>query len=1204
MEESAMPSLSRSLLLVFCALVSLWLAAVPLPARGAVTLDGTLGPAGSLRGPDYDIRADLGRQLGGNLFHSFGEFNLLAGESATFSGPDSVENIIARVTGGHESVIDGLLRSTIPGANLFFLNPAGVMFGPQASLDLQGSFHLSTADYLGLGAHGRFGALHPEASELTADPPAAFGFLSDNPAGISLNSSGSLEAANGLTVRGGQTISVVGGAIEIGASALPSADGSLMATRIMAPGGRINLVSVASPGELPLDTMETSGFSRLGDVTMVGHAWQGAPSQLDASSPGGGEIFIRAGQFVLDGSRLLANTLGTGDGQGIDIGVQGLELNGGSSISAHTVGPGRGGPINIRAAETVSIVDDGGIYASVFASGDGGSIAIQTSELALGDSAAISAIVDPGASGKGGGIAICAADTVSIAGGSGIYASTKGSGAGGSILIDTAALSLADYGSIEAKVIGEQGRGNGGSITLRAKDLSIADTAYITTAVEAEAGGKGGDISIQNADTVTIAGMGGIYATTQGAGDGGSIRLDSATLSLADYGTIEARAGGSGNGGSITIHAQDLAIVDSALISASLDDGTSGHGGDVAIDGADTVTISGEGGIYASAFGSGYGGSIRVDAAALSLTDYGSIETSVGGSGTGKGGSIAIRTKELTLSDTAYLSASVEDGAAGHGGDITIQGADTVGISGEGGIYASTYGSGDGGSIRLDTAALSLVDDASIEASAGEESSGNGGSITVQTGALTLADTAYMIASVDSGATGHGGDIAIRAADRVDISGEAMINASTFGSGNGGSILVDTAAMTLVDSASIRANAAETASGNGGSITVQSTDLNVADSAYIAASVNPEASGHGGDITLLAADRISLTGNGGIYASTFGKGDGGSILMESTALSLAGHGSIEARAGGTGSGHGGSIMVRTKDLTLADTAYISASVDPEASGNGGDITIHGAGAVGISGKAGVYASTYGTGDGGSLLLVAKTLSLSDYGALEVGTTDQSSGQGGNLGLSVSRLVMNGGTLSADSAGSGRAGDVTIWAADGLELRNATIATSALAADGGNIGVQAGRMLHLDHSAITTSVQGGDGNGGNITIDPRFVILDHSRVIANAWGGHGGNIGITAGTFIQDPPSVITASSKLGIDGVITVDSPTNDVAGALAILPESFLGEVNLASNACAARTMADSSSLVLEGASEVLPGEGPVPTRDSQAATPTDRKK
>src|SRR6056297_1872984 len=97
-------------------------------ACAQVVTDGIMGPAASLSGPDYAVSSDLGTQIGANLFHSFETFDINTAESATFSGPDSIQNIISRVTGGNASFIDGVLRSGINGVDFFFLNPAGVMF--------------------------------------------------------------------------------------------------------------------------------------------------------------------------------------------------------------------------------------------------------------------------------------------------------------------------------------------------------------------------------------------------------------------------------------------------------------------------------------------------------------------------------------------------------------------------------------------------------------------------------------------------------------------------------------------------------------------------------------------------------------------------------------------------------------------------------------------------------------------------------------------------------------------------------------------------------------------------------------------------------------------------------------------------------------------------------------------------------------------
>ncbi|CAK0768246.1 exported hypothetical protein [Gammaproteobacteria bacterium] len=191
-------------------------------AQAQITLDGTLGRAGPLPGPNYAITPDLGRQVGGNLFHSFGQFSIHTGESATFSGPSSVSNILSRVTGGEVSQIDGTLRSTIPGAALYLVNPAGVMFGEHATLDVPGSVHITTADYLRLGNGGRFDARNPSNSLLTVMPVEAYGFLGDAPGKIGV--SGAF-----LRVPEGQTLSLIGGDI------------NLTNATLWAPAGRINL---------------------------------------------------------------------------------------------------------------------------------------------------------------------------------------------------------------------------------------------------------------------------------------------------------------------------------------------------------------------------------------------------------------------------------------------------------------------------------------------------------------------------------------------------------------------------------------------------------------------------------------------------------------------------------------------------------------------------------------------------------------------------------------------------------------------------------------------------------------------------------------------------------------------------------------------------------------------------------------------------
>ena len=209
--------------------------------RPDITPDGTMGSVADLTGQDYSITG--GTRLGGNLFHSFSVFDIHTGESATFNGPAAINNIISRVTGGSISTIDGMLGSSIAGANLYLLNPAGVLFGPNATLNVDGSFHVSTANYLVLGSDGRFDASNPGNTVLTTAPPSAFGYI-DAAEPITLNGSF-------LEVPDGETLSAIGGDIEI-------TDASLYAS-----GGQVNVVSAGSAGEVQMTDAgpDTSGFA-------------------------------------------------------------------------------------------------------------------------------------------------------------------------------------------------------------------------------------------------------------------------------------------------------------------------------------------------------------------------------------------------------------------------------------------------------------------------------------------------------------------------------------------------------------------------------------------------------------------------------------------------------------------------------------------------------------------------------------------------------------------------------------------------------------------------------------------------------------------------------------------------------------------------------------------------------------------------------
>jgi filamentous hemagglutinin family protein len=325
-----------------------------LSTNAEVTLDGTLGRGGALKGPNYLIGADLGRHKGGNLFHSFQYFNLNRFESATFSGPNSVSNIISRGTGGNPSNIDGLIRSTIPNADMYFLNPYGIMFGENARLDVQGGFHASTADYLRLGNGGRFDARYPNESLLTIASIESFGFLNSQVAPISIQGHGEVSQdwenkSTGLSVREGKTLSLIGGEISIKngtffRTVTVDDDGTediemTYLNSLHAPGGRTNLVAVASSGEIKQgkDFIDVSSFTQLANISIT------EQSLLEISGEGAGHLFIRGQDIIFQDSQIIAKSFGDRDNGIINLHSNGSILfQDGSQLDTKTTGKGQG----------------------------------------------------------------------------------------------------------------------------------------------------------------------------------------------------------------------------------------------------------------------------------------------------------------------------------------------------------------------------------------------------------------------------------------------------------------------------------------------------------------------------------------------------------------------------------------------------------------------------------------------------------------------------------------------------------------------------------------------------------------------------------------------------------------------------------------------------------------------------------------------
>ena len=240
--------------------------------------DKTLGTESSVVTPNLEVkngvrgdRIDGGAVRGTNLFHSFQEFNVNEGRGAYFANPAGIENILSRVTGGNVSQILGTL-GVAGNANLFLINPNGVIFGSNARLDVEGSFLATTANAVRLGNTRFFSASDPQMSNLLTIQPSALFFTAQTWGIVN-------RSQVGLQVRDGQTLALVGGNV------------ALEGGNLTVLGGRIELGGLLGSGIVELNNDGSLSFPNgveRGDVLLTNEAL------VDVSASGGGFIAIKA----------------------------------------------------------------------------------------------------------------------------------------------------------------------------------------------------------------------------------------------------------------------------------------------------------------------------------------------------------------------------------------------------------------------------------------------------------------------------------------------------------------------------------------------------------------------------------------------------------------------------------------------------------------------------------------------------------------------------------------------------------------------------------------------------------------------------------------------------------------------------------------------------------------------------------------------
>ena len=534
--------------------------------------DGTLGTQTIPSGPNA-LEVVGGASAGNNLFHSFDEFSIPTGAEVFFNNPLSIDNIFTRVTGTSISNIDGTLR-TAGTANFFLINPNGILFGPNATLDVGGSFLATTAGSIRF-TDGVVFSTDPSQSGplLTISTPLGLQFGSSAAAIVNQSRAGEPDTFGvppGLQVGAGNTLALVGGEVR------------LESGRINVPAGQVEIGSVAAGNEVALALGDRSiqltydGVAGFQDILFSQGAGIDVGDQgMLPAVPQAGAIRLRGENVFLTGaSGLFANASSSFDGGSINVVARRVLLTEGSGFGAGTLGTGAGGAIEIEATDSVEIQGVGTSNPSVLSTsaqqtdgagtGPGGNITIRTGRLLLQEGGSIVASTIGNA--IGGTVTIEANELVEVSGSDAI--SNPATGA----TIDFAS-SIAASSGIEGFLGSFPITGDGGNVNITAPVVSVRDGGGISVGSFGQ--GDAGNVIVQ-ADRIELDAGGTITGNTT-FGEGGNLILEAVERIVLENGSsIATNAGGDGDGGNITFRTSVLAGTGNSDITSNALQGAGG----------------------------------------------------------------------------------------------------------------------------------------------------------------------------------------------------------------------------------------------------------------------------------------------------------------------------------------------------------------------------------------------------------------------------------------------------------------------------------------------------------------------------------------------------------------------------------------------------------------------------------------------------
>ncbi|WP_166482436.1 filamentous hemagglutinin N-terminal domain-containing protein [Scytonema sp. UIC 10036] len=1317
---------------------------LPNSANAQINSDGSLSTQVDTSN-NINFVINQGNRVGENLFHSFREFSIPTNGSAVFQNDLDIRNIFNRVTGGSLSTIDGLIQ-TQGNANFFLINPAGILFGQNARLEIGGSFFATTANSILFDDGIEFSATNLQTPLLTVNMPLGLR-LRDNPKSIT-NQSVNFDSNGipvGLQVKPGKTLALVGGDVNFntGIISAPGArvelgglaetgtiglnnDGSLLFPKdvVRANVSLINLssVNVLGGGEGSI-AVNARNFDLLRGSTVFAGIASGQRTQSDRS----GDIVINATDKVkiAGEANLLSNInntvglLSLGNAGDVIINAGSLEGVGSFAIGSATFGEGDAGKVSITTKDKISLEGlqntSSGIVSAVspFAIGNADDIVINTRSLFLSNFTLLG--TSTLGQGNAGNIRINASEIVSVKSNSVMQAVTGSSGNAGKIVIEApnadvsldglgTGVSTAVSGKIEVSGIEFVGTGQGGDVSIQARNLFVTNGARIITSTSGQAVPNNelpnaGNITLNVAGSVNLTRGSQLRSDTDGQGNAGMINVSTGTLSLTEGSQLLSSTFREKNAGNVIINATGNVSFDgvntifgseipNSGVFSNVESGATGDGGDINIkagalsitNGAQVQTVvrRGFGNVLPGRGNSGkvtiaVDGTLKLDGVSeifnfngLDNSSPSVITTLLDFGSSGSAGEIDITARELFVTNGAQLSTSTF--GQGNAGNVTIIASESITFDGfntryENGVPAFfnsgvqsnvVFGAiGDGGNLKITGRNLSLSNGAQINTSTFGR--GNAGKVNIDvreavnlSGFSTTNFNGINIGifngiSSEVGETelGNGGDINIKARS-LSMNDSSFVSTATFGRGNAGKVSVEVDdSITLANLSNIRSNVGSRGEGISGDISIKARSLTLTDGSQISAIVLrerkvldngkeriiPGGKGRAGNIDINATDFVNISGVSNVQFPVIDP------LFPSTIVPTTGFSSgllASAERGSTATDPqgAGNITVTTGDFRLADGAVVDALTTN--SGAAGNITINAKTFTAIGGGQ-VITTTRSSGDAGSITLNISdriTLSGSDpnfnqrveqaqrFGeasdivnnqgsgsGIFANTTLGSQGDGGNIFIDPRYMVIQDGAgVAVNSQGEGKGGNIEIQAGN-LTLDNrAFISAETTSNQGGNITLKINDVLQLRRNSNISTTAGttrGPGDGGNITIDSKFLVgipREDSNITANSFGGKGGAINITTqgifGLAVRDrltPLSDITAFSQLSptLNGEITLNIPDVDPSQGLVEFPQTIIDpDALVAQNPCARRT----------GSEFIITGKGGLPLSPNQA--------